>query len=336
MSKLGFASVAAVNQYLRLAHQMKLDINDALAQSDVGSTKLSDPTERITGEQFQIILKNLIQQAKDPLFGLNSGKFVQPGSYNILGYITMNCASVGDAIMRVASYEKLVGDMGVSTINKDQGLIHLNWHCRYTDPDVRPHMMDNVLASWITYARWLANTESPPIEVRFEHPLEDKTLYKYYEDLFRCPVLFDQPKTAVIVDNRLFNYPLRQPDPTLLRTLEDHADTLMAEFKQAMSLVPQIKNALRVAIKTGFPNKNDIADRFNMTPRTLQRRLGQENVSYQQLLNEVRLELAEDYLRNTSLSLHDIAQKLGFSEPRSFHRSFKNWTGKTPGEYRNR
>ena len=71
-----------------------------------------------------------------------------------------------------------------------------------------------------------------------------------------------------------------------------------------------------------------------MTSRTLQRKLSQEGVSYQKLLDDVRQQMAEDYLRNTEMSIPDIALRLGYSETTSFHRKFKAAAGQTPGDYR--
>jgi AraC-like DNA-binding protein len=71
-----------------------------------------------------------------------------------------------------------------------------------------------------------------------------------------------------------------------------------------------------------------------MTARTLQRHLGEEGSSYKILLDEVRLEIARTALSQSDEAIADIAQRLGYAEPRSFHRSFKQWTGLTPGDYR--
>ena len=73
-----------------------------------------------------------------------------------------------------------------------------------------------------------------------------------------------------------------------------------------------------------------------MTARTLQRKLASDGNSYQSLLDQIRLERASDMLTNSALTIQDIAFNLGFSDGRSFHRSFKNWTGKTPGDFRNK
>ena len=100
--------------------------------------------------------------------------------------------------------------------------------------------------------------------------------------------------------------------------------------------VPFSTDALRLLLKDGLPRKEKVAEKFHMTVRTLQRHLQQAGTSYQEILDQLRQELAEHYLLRSDLAIQDIASYLGFTESRSFHRSFKAWTGMTPGEYRER
>ena len=91
-----------------------------------------------------------------------------------------------------------------------------------------------------------------------------------------------------------------------------------------------MKNALRQLLKDGLPRKERVAEKFGMTVRTLQRHLQQAGSSYQQTLDELRRELAEHYLLHSELPIQDIAQYLGFTESRSFHRSFRAGPGRRP------
>ncbi len=86
----------------------------------------------------------------------------------------------------------------------------------------------------------------------------------------------------------------------------------------------------------GLPRTERVADTYTRTVRTLQRHLQLAGTSYQEILDALRQELAEHYLLRSDLPIQDIASYLGFTESRSFHRSFKGWTGMTPGEYRQR
>ena len=69
---------------------------------------------------------------------------------------------------------------------------------------------------------------------------------------------------------------------------------------------------------------------LGVSPRTLQRRLGAEDVKYQDILNQTREQLARHYLTSSSLSGGEISFLLGYDNPNSFFRAFQQWTGTTP------
>ena len=78
----------------------------------------------------------------------SAARHVQPGSWSVLGYITMNCATLGEAMARILPYERLVGDMGTSRIDNRGDQVCLSWHCRHPHQPVRRHLIENVLASF--------------------------------------------------------------------------------------------------------------------------------------------------------------------------------------------
>ena len=117
--------------------------------------------------------------------------------------------------------------------------------------------------------------------------------------------------------------------------MEHHATELLVKLDQRTSITEQVRRLLKIALNESTPRKDNIAEQLGMTARTLQRKLQKEETSYQEILDELRKESALNLLKQDDLSLPEIAQKLGFTEPRSFHRSFKAWTGLTPGQYKN-
>ena len=334
MDNLGFTSVPAVLKYLRHAEQLGMDCNQALAAAGIEAADLNDNSRRIPGLKHELLLEHLLRASANPLFGLHSAHFVQPGSWSVLGYITMNCATLGEAMSRIVPYEKLVGDMGVSRIEAGHDQVRLIWDCRHHNAAVRRHMVEDVLASWLLYGRWIADTHLSPTEVWFEHAQPAGTELADYQGVFDCPIRFSQPCNALLLPPEYLLTALRQADANLLRTLEEHALALMAGMDQEEPLPVRVHNALRLLLKDGLPRKDRVAEKFHMTARTLQRHLQQAGTSYQEILDQLRRELAEHYLLRSELGIQDISSYLGFSEPRSFHRSFKLWTGITPGEYR--
>jgi AraC-like DNA-binding protein len=334
MSSLGYTSVPVLLKYLRYAEHLGVNCEAALQAAQISSAALRDNSQRVPSEAHERLLEELTQACADPLFGLHSARFVQPGSWSVLGYITMNCATLGEAMSRVMPFEKLVGDMGVSRIETAAEQVRMIWSCRHQGAEIRRHMVENVLASWLLYARWIADAQHSPAAVWFEHAQPAGTQLSDYSAVFGCPVEFEQPCNALLVPVEYLGVALRQADANLLRTLEEHALTLMAGLDGDEPLPLRVKNALRQLLKDGLPRKERVAEKFNMTVRTLQRHLQLAGSSYQEILDQLRQELAEHYLLRSDLPIQDIANYLGFTEARSFHRSFKGWTGMTPGEFR--
>jgi len=138
-----------------------------------------------------------------------------------------------------------------------------------------------------------------------------------------------------VLHQSILNEPLRQPDKLLLKTLESHAESQISKLDENdLSFSIRVSNTIRTQLNMGVARKELVAEELNLTARTLQRKLVSEGTSYQELLNQIRLERATDMLNNTQLAIQDIAFNLGFTDGRSFHRSFKSWTGQTPGDFR--
>ncbi|MFO7528374.1 MAG: AraC family transcriptional regulator [Marinobacter sp.] len=335
MTTPGTVSVAALRQYVRAAEASGIDIRPLITGAGLGPAILETDDGRINGEQFQSFIRQLIEVADNPILGLETGDFVQPGSYSVLGYITMSCSTLGEAIARIAPFEKLVGDMGTTRLSVHGDTLKLTWHCNYDDPVVRPHLVDNVFASWINYAHWLADdTTTAPTAVQLRRQSPGKDLEIAYQDRWRCSVTFEAEEDCITLPKALLDTRLRQPDPPLRKTLEAHALTQLASLETDSDLTTRVKRSIQKQLNHGITRQDLVAEDLGLTSRTLQRKLSQEGVSYQRLLDDVRQQMAEDYLRNTDMAIPDIALRLGYSETTSFHRKFKAVTGKTPGEFR--
>ena len=96
----------------------------------------------------------------------------------------------------------------------------------------------------------------------------------------------------------------------------------------------QDKSIIEQSLKSGAFHQQDIAQQFDISTKTLQRRLTASGLNFQTILDDTRLELAKQHLTNSELNLNEISVELGFKEPRSFYRWFNKLTQQTPGEYR--
>ncbi|MGC8121831.1 AraC family transcriptional regulator [Marinobacter sp. VGCF2001] len=335
MNPLGTASVAALRQYVRYADANGIAVEPLFDRAGLQPAVLDSDDGRIEGEQLQAFIRVLAEHTGNPVLGLETGDYVQPGSYSVLGYITMSCVTLGEAVTRIAPYEKLVGDMGTTRLQMQGDSASLVWTCNFDDPVVWPQVVDNVFASWINYARWLADSaDASPLEVRLCRPSPGADYEQAYTARWQCPVQFSAGENSVTFAQSLLATRLRQPDPLLRKTLEAHALSQLALLDTDTDLTTRVKQSIQKQLAEGVTRQDMVAEDLGMTSRTLQRKLSQDGVSYQRLLDEVRQQMAEDYLQNTDMSIPDIALRLGYSETTSFHRKFKSATGKTPGDFR--
>lgn len=336
IDSLGSISVPALQQYVKSAEACGLTRERVLSEAGVQPEQLLDNNGRLPGEALRRLLAYVLPHCGNPLFGLQTSQFVQPGSYSVMGYIAMTSNNIGEALSRTTVYEKLVGDMGTTHVDFEPGAVVVRWVCRFKDPLIRRHIIENVLASWTNYTRWMAdNQDLAPLAVRFEHePPRDRSLLKHYQHIFRCPVYFDQPMSAIVASPEMLNHRLRQPDVNLREALEQHAQMALRSLKETYSVADQVRALLRAMLADGSPRKEFVADQMGMNVRTLHRKLADEDQSYQQILDDLRYELAERYLKESDYAIEEIARKLGFTESRSFIRYFKGHVGLTPGEFR--
>lgn len=336
MQDYGFASIPAIKQYLKAAESCNVDYVPLLERAGIDPSLLADNNKRVPGVAMERLLALLIPASGDPCFGLHSARFVEPASYSVTGYLSMNCSTLRELLATIPVYEKIVGDMGVSTtefLGKD---VLQRWDCRFADASVKRHEVENVLASWHTYTRnFLHFDVALERSIWFEHAAPaSPALLENYHRVFECEVLFGQSASGIYFPQHLLDLPIPQADARLLRTLLDHADDVLAEVDAAQTLTDKVKYLLRPLLREQVPNSERVAAVLGMSSRTLQRKLSDEGRQYKDVLNELRLELALHYLQNTELSLDNIARELGYAEARSFYRSFKQWTGRTAGSYR--
>ena len=173
-----------------------------------------------------------------------------------------------------------------------------------------------------------------PKEIRFEHQQPNET--SEHERIFQCPIFFGATANEVVFDSEYLNLPIVMADARLCALLDRHATELLMRYPREDSLVERVRTLMKDELNGGDASLEMVAERLGMSARTLQRKLHGLGVSHQELLDEMRKDLAMRYLREPEMAVCEVAYLLGFSESSAFHRAFKRWTGTTPNEFRRR
>jgi AraC-like DNA-binding protein len=188
------------------------------------------------------------------------------------------------------------------------------------------------LASTISIARQVSRVPVAPLEVLIRHQAPKSVTA--HEEWFGCPVRFEAKVDGVLYSRETLAQPNILGDVGISRYLASHLERELSEIAGEAALVAETKNAIAQALSEGAPKMAEIARELGLSARSFHRRLSEHGMSFQNLTEETRRDLAEGLLRDERHSLAEIAFLTGFAEQSSFTRAFKRWVGTTPASYR--
>ena len=188
------------------------------------------------------------------------------------------------------------------------------------------------LASATAIAREVSPAGFTPVEVHLKHPAPATTAA--HEAYFGCPVIFESDLDALLVAAEALERPNRLGDEGIARFLLRHLDEELEQVQSQSTLEELVHHAIVQSLSSGVPKIAVVARRMGLSARTLQRRLSEEGLSFQEVLEYARREFAEGLLVQSDYSLAEIAFLTGFSEQSAFNRAFKRWLKQTPAAYR--
>jgi AraC-like DNA-binding protein len=174
-------------------------------------------------------------------------------------------------------------------------------------------------------------TEFNPLKVfmNFPKPIESDTIQSH----FQCFLEYDAPSNQLLINHEDWQYELPRVNSELALMHDEIVIRYMARVNK-LDIINQVKTAIFELLGSGKLAAEDISKKLHITSRTLRRRLDEEGVSYSDILKDLRLELAMQYIRDDSMALTEISYMLGFSQPSSLSRAFRIWTGQSPTEMR--
>ena len=293
---------------------------------------LSDPDQRIPFAQLVSLYEAAALLTGDDAFGLHLGENIDLKVFDVLGYVAMNSPTIGEALERVARYHSIWQDGALLTLEVNDSRATISYS--YLDPSITQYRQDSelTLAAVAAVGRLVTNSDWAPLEVRFAHaePVDASE----HTRIFRAPVRFGADSCQLILDTSTLALPIDKADPVLRAVLDRHAEELLLKRPRPDSIGDRVRSLIRDELNGGDPSLERIAHRLGLSARTLQRRLREQGTSHQEVLDQMRKDLAMKYLREPQMAVCEVAYLLGFSESSALHRAFKRWTGMTPSEFR--
>ena len=267
----------------------------------------------------------------DDVLGIHVAERAPVGIYGALEYSIRSCATVGHALRQLARYYRIVSHLSSVAIDVEADVFHLRHVTTFPTP---PAVADSIFATVVRGGRELTHTAFLAREVRLTRQAPAQR--GEHERFFCAPVTFAAARDELVFDAELLDVPLLTADAELNATLGQRTEAQLDALPSADRFLRTVRLALIRALQSGAETTvTSLARALNLSERTLQRRLRENETSHSEVLDHVRHELALSYLSDDVSSI-EAAYLLGFSEAAAFHRAFKRWTGTTPRDFRQR
>ncbi|NOQ63599.1 MAG: helix-turn-helix domain-containing protein [Methyloprofundus sp.] len=324
-------SAPAVSITLKIIESYDIDPIPLLANLGIEANKIEDAGARFNYKQIDQLWFDAAAIANDPSFGLRAAKFWHPSQMGALGYAWLASSSLHTALNRFARYMAILTEGALLNIDvlDDEVSVHLHYKKISKQQATRT---DSFMAMLLAMCQANCGDDFFPSSISLTHT--KPTDISEFTALFNCPIYFSA------AENR-FNLTKEQADKHLVSSnprLAQVSDQLMVETLAKLdkdNIIEKVKAEILHQLPSGKITEPTVARAVFMSLRSFQRRLKKENTTFKFLLNELRAELAEQYIQDSQLSLLDIAFMLGFSEYSSFSRAFKRWTSMSPSDFRN-
>ncbi len=310
-----------------------LDCRALFKQLGLDFDALEDPDARFPQDSMTRLWQLAVTLSGNPAIGLNMGKVVRPASFHVVGYALMSSRTLIEGFQRLVRYQRIIAesaDLSIRQLKEGYGLI-LTVHGDHLPPTRQS--AEASLACALAMCNWLTGRSLHPVKVLFQGAEPDDP--EPYRQAFPAPLVFGAPYDALIFHRADMEASLPTANVAMAELHDRFAGEYLARFSESR-VTHRTRQVLCRLLPQGEPKREVVAQKLHLSQRTLQRRLLEEGTCFQNLLDDTRRELAEQYLAQPTMTLLEIAYLLGFADPSNFFRAFRRWFDTTPGEYRAR
>jgi AraC-like DNA-binding protein len=322
-----------------LAYTVQKDVSPErlCALTGINWNELKVGKSTITPKQVNDLWLNASHLTKDPLFGLHFGESLQLAALGIVGQIIQNSRTVGEAITHAAEFTHLLTDLFDMDVTQADDTFSIDFVANRKQAEEYPFLFQQMADSVTVFALHeldgLILERIKPLTVTLPyHPSDPEE----YQRVLRCTLITAGNTYKLEFDKCYWNEPILTANYELQSVLLQKASAMSNTLVASQSLKERICTYLLANAYLGIPTLEEIAANFNTSSRSLQRKLQDEDVTYQQLADSVRKSLAVHYLESGQYPIKEISYILGYNELSAFTRAFKRWTGTTPFSFQKR
>ncbi len=323
--------------FLGYAVQRNISAQRLCKQSGILYEKLgADAKYSLTAEQINTLWKNVCHVSNDNLFGLHFGTAMQLPALSVVGQVIQTSSTIGEALTHAGAMIPLLTEMFQMQIQPGKTSFVLRFLADKTKAETFKYtyrqMADYLMAFVVHELDGFLDEKIQPVITRFPYPIAETT---EYERIFRGSVLANSSELEIELDNKYWDKPILTADYDLQDYFLQKMNGWLQNTGAENTLPVRIYNYLLSNAYLFNMSLESVAANFNISPRSLQRKLREEGIGFSEIVESVKQKVAISYLDSGNYQIKDISYILGYNEQSAFLRAFKKWTGKTPTEYKN-
>lgn len=308
-----------------------------LAGTGIEERNLAEPAAEITDGQHVALMRNARRLSRDPALGLELGIHRHISTLDRFGFAMIYCETFREALQVGNEFQRVIGrfsgrQLFLST-HEEGRTAAFRIEVAPELGDLAQFAVEEILGSILSNTRWVTGRDLPLKELCCAYPQPSHVAS--YRKYFPCPIRFDAPRNQICFDAAFLDTRLPLASSHAASMYRAHCQRLVGrDSASPEGLVAQIRARLLAGADCAL-SLDACAEALSISARTLRRKLHEGGYSYQDIIDEVRASLARSYLESSRLTVEAIAERLGFSEPTSFSRAFRRWTGMSPRTFRN-
>lgn len=306
---------------------------ELLYRSGIGVADLQDQDNRIPLAKYVALMRAAKELCDDPALALHFGETNDMSHSSIVGLLGYASETMLHAYAQLNRYGRLViefdGPADRFRVARDNlGLWMID---NRENPNDFPELTESTFARMVCWPRPLGVTQLAKA-LRVTHPAPAHRAE--YDRIFRVPVAFESGMNAMLIDEAWIYHPIARQPLYVFGILNERADALLKRLENSKSVRGRVESLLIPILHTGELSMTQIAKKMGLSRATLYRKLKDEEVGYEDLLDNLRHKMALHYLDNKKVSVSQAAYLVGFSNPSAFSHAFKRWTGRSPRQRR--
>jgi len=295
---------------------------------------LSDFRQRISTADYLAILEQSLKPTAASGLGFQYGGLFDMAAAGTVGQLIMSCRNIEQALEKILRYLPLLSLSFQLDVTRDKDCCRLEIDTKNTpemsDP-VKWFVVESLYYCLLKQARFLTN--KPLVYQHTAVTYEQPPHWEMYQTMLGCKIEFGASTPSITVDRDYLSSTITTSNKAVMEMKERQCRAAMKKSKSQYPIRERV-HAILMRTLPNLPSLKAIAAELSMSRSTLYRRLQDDDCGYQTIIAEFRRDQAVHFLKDTDLTIYEIAEKLGFSDDSNFRRAFKKWTGSSPSELR--